>query len=367
MQRQFTQNFMLEAAFVGNRGAYLMANNLDDLNALTPQILAAHGLSLSNSANLSLLSSTFTSGKPQAAGFSVPYATWPMASTLAQALRPFPQFGSINAQAVPKGDSWYDALQVKATLRPWHGLYFQYAGTWQKELTTAESVQGNDIFNLPVQKGISPSSLPLVSAFLFNYNIPAMSSNHLVRTLQKDWTLGGSFRYQSGLPILSPYATNNLQAVLPRNTSNTPTFANRVPGVPLFSNSVNCHCFDPSDTFILNPAAWTQPAAGQWGSAAPYYNDYRWQRTPSENLSLGRIFRLSEKVNLSFRAEFFNIFNRVFLNAPTSTNSSQTQVLSGKSTVSGFGYINTLVTPIQAAGGATPTVRNGQLVARIQF
>jgi hypothetical protein len=57
----------------------------------------------------------------------------------------------------------------------------------------------------------------------------------------------------------------------------------------------------------------------------------------------------------------------VFLNAPTSTNSSQTQVLSGKSTISGFGYINTLITPIQAAGGATPTTRNGQLVARIQF
>jgi len=124
MQRQFTQNFMLEAAFVGNRGAYLMANNLDDLNALTPQILAAHGLSLSNSANLSLLSSTFTSGKPTSRGFQRSVRYLADATTAgAGALRPFPQFGSINAQAVPKGDSWYDALQVKATLRPWHGLY----------------------------------------------------------------------------------------------------------------------------------------------------------------------------------------------------------------------------------------------------
>jgi hypothetical protein len=57
----------------------------------------------------------------------------------------------------------------------------------------------------------------------------------------------------------------------------------------------------------------------------------------------------------------------VFLNAPTSTNAAQTQVHSGNTAVSGFGWINTLVTPIQAAGGAVPTVRNGQLVARFEF
>ena len=367
LQRQFTPDLMLEAAYVGNRGVWLQANNLSDLNALTPQVLAAHGLSLSNSANLSLLSSTFASGKPQAAGFNVPYAGFPMASSLAQSLRPFPQFTNIPVWYSPRGKSWYNALQAKATLRPWHGLYAQYAFTWQKELTTAESVQVNDVFNLPVQRGISPSSLPLVSAIMFNYNIPALSSNKFLRTLQKDWTLGGSMRYQSGLPILSPYATNNLQAVLPRNTSNTPTYADRVPGVPLFTESPNCHCFDPSQTFVLNPAAWTQPPAGQFGTAAPYYNDYRWQRQPAENLNLGRIFHIREGMTLSIRAEFFNIFNRVFLNAPTSTNSGQTQVKSGNATVSGFGYINTLVTPIQAAGGAVPTVRNGQLVARFQF
>ncbi len=290
-----------------------------------------------------------------------------MASSLAQSLRPFPQFTNITVDWAPKGNSWYNALQGKATLRPWHGLYLQYAGTWQKELTTAESTQVNDVFNLPVQRAISGSSLPLVSAFMFNYHIPAITNNKILRTLQKDWTIGGAFRYQSGLPILSPYATNNLQAVLPRNTSNTPTYADRVPGVSPFIESPNCHCFDPGQTFILNPAAWTQPAAGQFGTAAPYYNDYRWQRQPSEAMNLGRIFRIREGMNLSIRAEFFNIFNRVFLNAPTSTNAAQTQVHSGNTAVSGFGWINTLVTPIQAAGGAVPTVRNGQLVARFEF
>ena len=42
---------------------------------------------------------------------------------------------------------------------------------------------------------------------------------------------------------------------------------------------------------------------------ASCYNDYRWQRQPAENSSLGRVFRIREKVTFSFRAEFFNVFN----------------------------------------------------------
>jgi hypothetical protein len=363
VQRQLTQTLMIEAAYVGNRGVWLASNGLVDVNALTVQKLNSVGLSLNNASDLSLLTSTFASGKPQAAGFKVPYANWPVASSLAQALRPFPQFGTISAQDVNMGNSYYDSLQAKATLRPWHGLYFQYAGTWQKEIDQI-GASVNDVFNRQNQKAISVNALPLVSAVMFNYQMPAITSNKVLRAIQKDWTIGGSMRYQSGALIAVPLATNNLTAPLPRAAG---TRVNRVPGVPLFTQSPDCHCFDPAQTFILNPAAWTQPAAGQWGTSAPYYNDYRWQRMPSESASLGRMFRIREKVTFSFRAEFFNIFNRVFLNAPTSTNSSQTQVLSGKSTVSGFGYINTLITPIQAAGGATPTMRNGQLVARIQF
>jgi hypothetical protein len=35
----------------------------------------------------------------------------------------------------------------------------------------------------------------------------------------------------------------------------------------------------------------------------------RWQRQPSESLSLGRTFRYKERLSFEFRAEFFNVFN----------------------------------------------------------
>src|SRR6185312_15828198 len=116
-------------------------------------------------------------------------------------------------------------------------------------------------------------------------------------------------------PIPSPTSTNSLATYLYQST-----LFNRNPGVPLFTQDLNCHCFDPSKTFVLNPAAWSNPDPGQWGTAAAYYSDFRYQRRPVENLSLARVFRIKERASLQIRAEFTNIFNRTEINNPVATN-----------------------------------------------
>jgi hypothetical protein len=367
IQRSITPDLVVEASYVGNRAVWLQATALEDLNGLTTQRLSQFGLNVTNAANQTLLKSTFASGLPQAAGFALPYAGFPLTSTLAQALRPFPQFTNIKVLWDPRGNAWYDSLQAKVTQRLKHGFNAQFAFTWQKELTTAEGTNVNDVYNFAVQKAISPSSLPLVGVLAFSYTVPkGPIQNKVLSAVMRDWTLSGTLRYQSGLPIESPFATNNLGALLPRQAANE-TFANPT-GQPFFTQDPNCHCYDPSKTFVLNPAAWTQPAAGQWGTAAPYYNNYRWQRQPGENMGLGRMFRVKERFTFQVRAEFFNIFNRNFLSSPTASNAAQTQVFSPTTglATSGFGWINTSVTNIQT-GGAIPTTRNGQIVARLTW
>ena len=66
----------------------------------------------------------------------------------------------------------------------------------------------------------------------------------------------------------------------------------------------------------LNPAAWTDAPPGTFGASAPYYNDFRWQRQPAESMGFGRIFRIKEGMTLQIRAEFQNIFNRLFYSVP---------------------------------------------------
>jgi hypothetical protein len=374
LQREITKDLLVEAAYVGNRGVWEQADNLIDLNGNTPARLAQLGLNVNDPADRSLLTSKFSSGLPQARGFNIPYPGFPLGQTLAQALRPFPQFSTIPIYWSPVGDNWYDSLQLKATKRYSHGLALTGAFTWQKELVSGSETETgalvappsgginavNNVIEHRVQKYISGYSQPLVFVTSFSYQLPALGFNKWMKAAIRDWNVGGILRYSSGLPIEAPTSNNALNSLLVLNTgsSSAATFANRVLGQPLFLNNLNCHCFNPSTTFTLNPNAWVDPPAGQFGGP-PYYGDYRYQRRPDESLSAGRIFKIKERYTFQLRAEFFNPFNRTYLNNPDSSNAAATQVTKNGQIVSGFGRINT--------GSTSIAPRNGQIVARFQW
>ncbi len=364
LQRQVTTNLVVEAAYVGNRGAWYQANSLIDINGVTQEALSARGFDLSRAADRTLLTSQIGSTTAQAAGYRIPYPSFPSTQPVAQLLRPYPQFGNITVQWAPLGKTWYDSLQVKATKRYSHGLDLTAAFTWQKELTLgAESQNGggasiNDVYNRPNQKSISASSQPFVLVTGFNYRLPSWGSRKFLRNAVKDWTIGGILRYGSGYPIAVPTAQNGLAAQILR--ANGGTRANRVAGEPLFTKDLNCGCIDPNKDFVLNPKAWADPAPGAWGTSAAYYNDYRSARRPDEQLTIGRIFQLRERMSFQIRAEFFNVFNRTYLNNPTSNNALQAQARNAAGVpTSGFGRID--------SGSVANAPRNGQIVARFTF
>ena len=358
LQREITHGFVIETAYVGSRAAWYEADGLINLNAISTATYKALGLDITNPTTEALLSSTFASGKPQAAGFKLPYAGFPTTLTLAQALRPYPQFGTIAVHWAPLGNEWYDALQSKITKRYSHGLSAQGAFTWQKELSTADGGQTNDVFNRPNQKSLSPNSQPFVLSIGFTYQTQPLpwARTSFVNKALRDWTFGGVLRYASGTPIPVPGASNQLSAYTFQST-----LENRVPGVPLFLHDLNCHCFDPSKTFVLNPAAWVNPANGVYGTSAPYYNDFRYERRPSEDLNLGRTFKLREKMTFQLRFEAFNVFNRTYMNNPSTGSPQGTQTVNAVTgqTVSGFGMIST--------GSVAGFPRHAQIVARFQW
>lgn len=360
VQRELTGNLVVEAAYVGNRGAWFRTDGLNQFNGISNERLRSFGLDINSAADRDLLTSPISSAAVTARGFGKPYASFRDTATLAQSLRPYPQFENVTSLWAPLGNFWYDALQVKATKRYSKGLDFTAAYTWSKNLTTVEDQGGtvvplNDVYNRANQKTFSVNDQPHVFVASVNYLVPAFGSNKFVRALLSDWTVGGIFRYASGFPIRTPVANNTINSQLYRNTSNM----NRVEGQPLFLQDLNCGCFDPNGQFVLNPAAWADPGPGQWGSAASYYNDYRTARRPDEQLSLGRIFRIRERMIFAVRAEFFNVFNRTYLNNPDSGNAQATQVIANGQVISGFGRINT--------GSTFLPPRSGQIVARFQF
>jgi len=196
--------------------------------------------------------------------------------------------------------------------------------------------------------------------------------SHVVR----DWQIGALLRYQSGALVQTPPSSNNMLTELDRGPENNPalwggghTFWNRVPGQPEFLIDPNQKGFDPTKQLALNPAAWTDAAPGQFGTSTPYYNANRWQRQPSEAMSLGRNFRMGRegRYNLQVRAEFQNIFNRLFYSMPavgsfgnTNPNSPPANANPGGTLSSGYGFVNFV-------NGAGSQPRSGQAVARFTF
>jgi hypothetical protein len=370
IQRELSRDLAIEVSYVGNRGVWWQAPNLININAITPQILAAHNIDLSTTAGQSLLTSSVTSTGAVAAGIKLPYANFPTNSTVAQAIRPYPQFGTIAAIQSPLGKTWYDSLQAKATKRFSHGLTFTSTFAWQKSLQEGVDSQAppagalnNIVANPANAKSISSFDQPFVFTVAGSYALPRLPVNKALAYALKDWQIGTLLQYASGLPIATPLAANS--ATL-NNQIFQQTLATRVPNTPLYSvpgNDINCHCYDPQKTFVFNEAAWTNPPAGQFGGGAEYYSDFRYFRHPNENLNLGRTFHFKEQLSLNIRVEFNNVFNRTYLSNPTATGYTNPQVFNNRGlTTPGFGYINPAI-----ASNQFGQPRNGVIVARFQF
>jgi hypothetical protein len=361
LQREIIRGMTLEAAYVGNRGVWLQGS-MYPINSVTRAILAAHGLSLSNAADRTLLSSQTGSAAVKAAGFSPPFSTYPPSTTLTNSLRPFPQYGSLTATS-PVGDSWYDSLQMKLNMRLKYGISALSTYTWAKSITRTGTF--NDWTTLSTQKVLDVNSIPQSLSMNLVYQTPHLTSgflgaNKVVRHIFSDWQLSAVLRYQSGALLSAPGSNNNLGTYLAGASAQ---YMTRVPGQPLYLTDPNGK-IDPTQQLMLNPAAWMEcgPTA-TLGCGAPRFTDFRQRRNPQEDIGMGRRFVLSERHGRFFeiRMEMYNPFNRiVFPNIGVGNPTTAATRNSNGQLTGGFGFMN--VNNI-----TTGTARNMLVVARLAF
>jgi hypothetical protein len=353
LQREILRDLVVEASYVGNTGVWWPSAVQVNYNAIPFSTLQARGININSTADAALLRSALSSAAVVNRGFRVPFTGFPTSATLGQALRPYPQYSSgLNPVASPLGNTWYNSLQAKVTKRLSHGIDATYSFTYQKAMT---SNNVNDVFNRGNGRGISVEDQKLQSVISLTYTVPKMGGiNRVLAYALYDWQIGTILSYSSGFPIPAPAAQNNLATAIFQSTN-----AIRVPGVPLFLQDLNSGNVDPRRGFYLNPAAWTDPAQGQFGGPTAY-GDYRFQRKPNEAMNFGRNFRIGERVTAQARVEFTNIFNRIRPNNPTSTNALAPQVLatSDAGVATGFGAIS---------WQNTTGTRQGQMVFRLTF
>ena len=157
------------------------------------------------------------------------------------------------------------------------------------------------------------------------YETPQFS-NGTVRALGTGWQVSGIVRLLSG-PYLS--LLSGLDNALSGTGDQRPNQLLASPYAPNKSNSV-----------WLNPAAFTQPASGTYGTMSP--RNILGPGTIQIDMSLSRTFRIREKQSVMFRAEMFNMPNHVNPCPPTGTNAVCPDVTLSNST---FGRILTAGDP----------------------
>ncbi len=303
---------------------------------LTPTLLEAAGFEAAT------LTQNINSAAAAQAGIAAPYAGF--TGSVAQALRPYPQYLNITEIANPNGNSTYYALQMKLTKRYSNGLTLLVSYTWSKSLSDGNVMAGGDpagqdFYNRKLEKSLSTDDVPQNLSIAYTYELPFGPGKRFLKSgiagrIAGGWQLNGVQQYQTGMPVT--LTANNTLPIF--NGALRPDVAVGIP-----------HRLDHPNPLAdpwFNKNAFAVPQTFHLGNASRAYTDLRASNLYAESFGLVRRIRLKERLTLTFRAEFFNAFNRVVFGAPAGNVSS-----------SAFGRVTSQAN----------NPRQGQVAARIDF
>jgi len=263
--------------------------------------------------------------------------------------RLFQGFGSIGFDGQDLNDN-FNALEVTLKKRIVKHLSLTAAYTYSKALSQGGNI--NDVgagfsstmpwyFPGRHQFDYGPAGFDVAHRLVVSYvwMLPALSGvNRMARGVLGSWELSGIMTAETGGPFTIGAGKDQSKTGLGNDRGV------QISGVQPFASNVYGPCANRAPCVdYLNPAAFGLPAVGTFGTVGK--NSFRGPGSFSWDMGLFKNIPLTERFTLQFRAEFFNIFNHVNFNNPTTSVSN-----------SGFGTIN-------GAGGP----RIGQLALKLSF
>jgi hypothetical protein len=328
MQRELGKRFMVELDYNGVYGSHLQAGLLNP-NQVPMSIVNDLVRRLGPTGARDLLNSQITSAAAIAAGIVPPYANFTnpavqRSRTVAQALRPFPQYLTVNPQTGggdKTGRSHYHAGVVKVNKRFGGGVMLQSSYTFSKLMTDADSFSGSgramDAARPELEWSIGrfdqTHSFKINSVFELPFGegrrwLTSGVANQIIG----GWRVAVIQTYSSGFPL--GVTTNAPLNIF--NGTNRPNVTGADWRAPIAGDE-----FNPLVDRFLNRAAFVQPV-GELGNAPRVNPDVRRFWNLNENISIAKSIKAMGKVDMDIRVEAFNVFNRIVWGAPNTDFSS---------------------------------------------
>ena len=343
MQYELTPNMRVEVAYVGNRGHRLTDTALAWNEGSTSTFLKL----AAQNPNVTAYSNPVCSPS-DAAGYGIAYPYPGFCGTLLAAITPYPQVGaaffnpytyagwyypSLEYVGLPRGQSYYDSMFIDVVKRTGRGLTMDMSYTLSRQEGDSFSAQqeGNSFYT-GIQDfnnvGAAAHALTnydqrnIVKGFV-SYQLPfgkgqrwLSAQRSVVNRIVGGWSLSGLVLYTSGQPfqVSVPdqywpfwgnfYPNFNLSGFSgPSNPKNY---------VPIPPNTANI----PSQDIYIPQSVASTPAPGTLGTGPPDTSSLRCPGQANENASILKYVPMGSdgQYKLSFRVEFYNLFNRHYYN-----------------------------------------------------
>jgi Carboxypeptidase regulatory-like domain len=216
---------------------------------------------------------------------------------------------------VSYGTSLYNGLELDLIHRWNNGLQFRAVYTFAKSLDDGDNMNTSIATNSPafvanphdISADWGRASFDIRHSAVINatYDLPfgRRSRNAWIGRIIRNWQISGIETLQTGLPFtpqLGYNPSNDGDSRNPVRPSLNPSFVG-----PVIIGS-------PDEYF--NPNAFEPPLAGTYGNAGR--NSLQGPGLAETDISIAKRFDLTERVNLQFKAEAFNLLNRTNFNTP---------------------------------------------------
>jgi len=274
--------------------------------------IGSHGYHELLSVDANLPSATICPASPCPAGYPAGTLYYPAGAPL--------QNNSVlnTTQWFSEGVSSYQGLELDVNHRFSQGLQFRGAYTFSKALDDGDNANTSVATNSPafVANPLDPAadygraSFDVRHSGVINatYDLPFGKIRDSGRSpwaerLLGNWQISAIETLQSGLPFTPQLSYN------PSNDGDT-----RNPVRPSVNPNFTGPVIEGGPNQYFNPNAFIQPLPGTYGNVGR--NTLQGPALAETDVSAAKKFLLSERLNLQFRAEIFNLFNHTNLNTP---------------------------------------------------
>jgi len=313
IQEQFGRQNVITLNFIGSQSHHLLTS--EELNPGDPNLC------------LSLSQPSEVAPGTQTCGPSEEDSTYTrLDGTTVASTRPLlgPYFGSTPILR-SVAHSNYNALEASWSHQSRYANFLA-AYTWGKSLDNSSSISDQGLVPFDSQFTYGLSSFDVSQNLVISYNVrlpfAQLAGGRLPRVTD-GWELTGITHFSTGFPIRISESDD-------RDLLGLDGVISGGPDVPNFtSGPLNLGRSPLSGQPYFNTSLFSQDALGQFGDSNPRF--FHGPGIANFDLSLLKNVRVTERVGLQFRAEFYNAFNHAqFLNPSGNINSNFGQIVSAR-------------------------------------